>query len=101
MSSSNFDRSFDTYQAKTGGEDACFANSDAGGVFAIADGVSGYATFAAMNCFSAKRSAAVNCIQCFSHLLLLSAFSIFNKDIYCQQYALTHGFYPASHSLIY
>nr|CAB3476157.1 unnamed protein product [Digitaria exilis] len=30
-------------KAKTGGEDAFFANSDAGGVFAIADGVSGWA----------------------------------------------------------
>jgi len=30
-------------QAAKGGEDAFFANCDAGGVFAIADGVSGYA----------------------------------------------------------
>jgi len=32
-------------QAASGGEDAFFANSDDSGVFAIADGVSGYAIF--------------------------------------------------------
>jgi protein phosphatase PTC7 len=30
-----------TFQAASGGEDAFFVKSDAGGVFAIADGVSG------------------------------------------------------------
>jgi hypothetical protein len=42
-------------QAASGGEDAFFANSDAGGVFAIADGVSGYAIFAAVNSFSPQK----------------------------------------------
>jgi len=32
-------------KAASGGEDAFFANSDDSGVFAIADGVSGYAIF--------------------------------------------------------
>jgi len=32
-------------KAASGGEDAFFTNSDAGGVFAIADGVSGYFIF--------------------------------------------------------
>lgn len=36
-------------KVETGGEDAFFVGGDAGGVFAIADGVSGYAIFAAMN----------------------------------------------------
>ena len=37
-------------KVETGGEDAFFVGGDGGGVFAIADGVSGYAIFTVMNC---------------------------------------------------
>jgi len=64
-------------KAASGGEDAFFTNSDAGGVFAIADGVSGYFIFETVS--PPKRSAAVSCNQCLYLLLHLSVRRTFNK----------------------
>jgi hypothetical protein len=80
-------------KAETGGEDAFFVNGDDGGVFAVADGVSGYTIFAAMNCFvllSLKKTASINCRLCF-------CFLPFNFGLISALLKKIHGVFSNSH----